>query len=96
MVQALALGADAVLLGRPVLWGLALGGQQGVQKVSSNQLCTDSMPLNFRVRWHVQMLPALASVAVNRNSGQPQYLTNVLRAMGSVSKNRVEKTFWFC
>lgn len=32
-MQALALGADAVLLGRPVLWGLALGGQDGVGQV---------------------------------------------------------------
>ena len=32
-VQALALGADAVLLGRPVLYGLALGGQEGVERV---------------------------------------------------------------
>ena len=31
--QALALGADAVLLGRPVLWGLTLGGQAGVEQV---------------------------------------------------------------
>jgi len=30
VVKALALGADAVLLGRPVLWGLAAGGQAGV------------------------------------------------------------------
>lgn len=35
MVKALALGADAVLLGRPVLYGLALGGQAGVEKVLS-------------------------------------------------------------
>ncbi|KAK9918957.1 hypothetical protein WJX75_008310 [Coccomyxa subellipsoidea] len=33
IIKALALGADAVLLGRPVLWGLALGGQEGVHKV---------------------------------------------------------------
>jgi hypothetical protein len=32
-VQALALGASAVLLGRPVLYGLAVGGAAGVQKV---------------------------------------------------------------
>ena len=32
-VQALGLGADAVLLGRPVLHGLALNGQQGVEDV---------------------------------------------------------------
>lgn len=30
VLKALALGADAVLLGRPVLWALAVGGQAGV------------------------------------------------------------------
>jgi 4-hydroxymandelate oxidase len=30
VLKALALGADAVMLGRPVLWGLALAGEQGV------------------------------------------------------------------
>jgi 4-hydroxymandelate oxidase len=30
---ALALGARAVLLGRPVLWGLAAGGEAGVSRV---------------------------------------------------------------
>ena len=33
IVKALALGADAVLLGRPYLWGLALDGQAGVETV---------------------------------------------------------------
>jgi len=33
VVKALALGARAVLLGRPVLWGLATGGEQGVVDV---------------------------------------------------------------
>jgi isopentenyl diphosphate isomerase/L-lactate dehydrogenase-like FMN-dependent dehydrogenase len=33
IVKALALGADAVLLGRPYLWGLALDGQAGVEAV---------------------------------------------------------------
>lgn len=31
ILKALALGAKAVLLGRPVLWGLAIGGEAGVQ-----------------------------------------------------------------
>jgi len=31
VLKALALGAKAVLLGRPVLWGLAVGGEAGVQ-----------------------------------------------------------------
>jgi isopentenyl diphosphate isomerase/L-lactate dehydrogenase-like FMN-dependent dehydrogenase len=30
---ALALGAEAVLVGRPVLWGLTLAGEEGVRRV---------------------------------------------------------------
>ena len=33
VIKALALGADAVLLGRPFLYGLALAGQAGVEHV---------------------------------------------------------------
>ena len=33
VLRALALGASAVLLGRPVLWGLALGGAAGAARV---------------------------------------------------------------
>jgi 4-hydroxymandelate oxidase len=33
VLKAVALGARAVLLGRPVLWGLAAGGQAGVERV---------------------------------------------------------------
>jgi 4-hydroxymandelate oxidase len=33
VVKALALGARAVLVGRPILWGLATGGAKGVRKV---------------------------------------------------------------
>ncbi len=33
IIKALALGADAVLLGRPYIWGLALEGRQGVETV---------------------------------------------------------------
>ncbi len=32
-LKALALGADAVCLGRPYIWGLALGGREGVEAV---------------------------------------------------------------
>jgi hypothetical protein len=35
VLKALALGARGVLLGRPALYGLALGGQQGVERVIS-------------------------------------------------------------
>lgn len=37
-VKALALGATAVCLGRPVIWGLAAGGQEGVERVLENFL----------------------------------------------------------
>ncbi len=33
IVKAIALGADAVLIGRPILWGLAVDGQQGVEQI---------------------------------------------------------------
>jgi 4-hydroxymandelate oxidase len=33
VLRAIACGADAVLIGRPVLWGLAVGGEAGVRRV---------------------------------------------------------------
>jgi 4-hydroxymandelate oxidase len=33
VAKAIALGANAVLIGRPILWGLAYGGEQGVRSV---------------------------------------------------------------
>lgn len=33
VLKALALGADMVFLGRPILWGLAVNGQAGVEHV---------------------------------------------------------------
>ena len=38
VVKALALGARAVLLGRPYLWGMAIGGADGVHQVIRNLL----------------------------------------------------------
>jgi 4-hydroxymandelate oxidase len=35
IIKALALGAEAVLLGRPILWGLAVNGEAGVRDVLS-------------------------------------------------------------
>ncbi len=35
ILKALALGAKAVMVGRPILWGLAVGGPEGVKKVLS-------------------------------------------------------------
>lgn len=33
VIKAVALGASAVLLGRPFMWGLAVGGEDGVRQV---------------------------------------------------------------
>jgi 4-hydroxymandelate oxidase len=33
VIKALAMGARAVMVGRPVLWGLAVGGEEGVRRV---------------------------------------------------------------
>jgi isopentenyl diphosphate isomerase/L-lactate dehydrogenase-like FMN-dependent dehydrogenase len=43
--KALALGAKAVLLGRPYCWGLAVGGEQGVREVVRNLLADVELTL---------------------------------------------------
>lgn len=63
---ALALGADAVLVGRPALWGLAVGGEAGARRVL--ELLRDELELALALcgcaspaeltRAHVQRAPA--------------------------------------
>ena len=63
---ALALGADAVLVGRPALWGLAAGGEAGARRVL--ELLREELELTFALcgcaspggltRAHVQRAPA--------------------------------------
>lgn len=45
VLKALALGADCVFVGRPILWGLASEGQAGVERVLEilNQELKDAM-----------------------------------------------------
>ncbi|MBA3825030.1 MAG: alpha-hydroxy-acid oxidizing protein [Ktedonobacterales bacterium] len=45
ILKALALGARAVLLGRPYIWGLALGGEAGVREVLLNTLADFDLTL---------------------------------------------------
>lgn len=63
---ALALGADAVLVGRPALWGLAVGGEAGARRVLellceelelTLALCGCASPADL-TRAHVQRAPA--------------------------------------
>jgi lactate 2-monooxygenase len=45
VLKALALGADAVLLGRPYVYGLAVGGQEGVEAVISHLMAETDLTL---------------------------------------------------
>jgi lactate 2-monooxygenase len=45
VLKALALGADAVLLGRPYAYGLAVGGQEGVETVIRHLLADTDLTL---------------------------------------------------
>jgi isopentenyl diphosphate isomerase/L-lactate dehydrogenase-like FMN-dependent dehydrogenase len=67
---ALALGADAVLVGRPTLWGLAAGGEQGALRVL--EILRDELELALALcgcaspeelgRAHVQRAPAASYI----------------------------------
>ena len=45
--KAMALGAKAVLLGRPYVYGLALAGEQGVKEVVANLLADTDLTLGL-------------------------------------------------
>jgi len=60
--KALALGAQAVLLGRPYLWGLALGGEQGVREVLLNFLAELDLTMALSGYNSVQTLDRMALV----------------------------------
>lgn len=69
---ALALGADAVLVGRPALWGLAVGGEQGAARVLEQlraeleltlALCGCTSPDELG-RAHVRRAPAASVYSV--------------------------------
>jgi lactate 2-monooxygenase len=45
VLKALALGADAVLLGRPYAYGLAVGGQEGVETVIHHLMAETDLTL---------------------------------------------------
>ncbi len=65
MFRALALGANAVALGRPVLYGLSLGGASGVQSVFQH------------MKTELQMVMQLSGVAsikdITRQYVAPQF-----------------------
>ncbi len=65
--KALALGADAVLIGRPYLWGLALGGEAGVLAVLRSILA--ELDLTVGLSGHTSPTQLDASVLVRDGVG---------------------------
>ena len=47
VLKAIALGAKAVLLGRPYVWGLAVGGERGVRHVLENLIADIDLTLGL-------------------------------------------------
>ncbi|MGI8729140.1 MAG: alpha-hydroxy acid oxidase [Solirubrobacteraceae bacterium] len=60
VVRALALGADAVLVGRPYAWGLATGGEAGVRQV------LDAYAEDLRLALALAGCPTLSDVGEDR------------------------------
>jgi lactate 2-monooxygenase len=65
-LKALALGARAVLLGRPYIWGLALGGEQGVVDVLRSFLADLDLAMALSGYAHIDEVDASALVAQAR------------------------------
>jgi isopentenyl diphosphate isomerase/L-lactate dehydrogenase-like FMN-dependent dehydrogenase len=65
ILKALALGADAVLVGRPYLWGLAAGGERGVLAVLRGLLAELDLTLALSGYRHPGELGAEALVRVS-------------------------------
>ncbi|MBV9021175.1 MAG: alpha-hydroxy-acid oxidizing protein, partial [Ktedonobacteraceae bacterium] len=56
VLKALALGARAVLVGRPILWGLAANGQEGVRHV------LELLQAELKLAMQLAGRPTLASI----------------------------------
>ena len=66
---ALALGADAVLLGRPHMYGLAIAGQRGVEEVIANVVAELDLTMALTgVRDIASFTPALVHESPTRIS----------------------------
>jgi isopentenyl diphosphate isomerase/L-lactate dehydrogenase-like FMN-dependent dehydrogenase len=65
-LKALALGARAVLLGRPYIWGLALGGEQGVAEVLRSFLADLDLAMALSGYANIDEVDASALVVQDR------------------------------
>ncbi len=65
-LKALALGARAVLLGRPYIWGLTLGGADGVAEVLRGFLADLDLAMALSGYAHIDEVDTRALVARDR------------------------------
>jgi hypothetical protein len=79
VVRALALGADAVMVGRPYLWGLAAGGEPGVL-AALEALVTDTATT-------LALVGAATPAHVDPGPRAPQGLVNCPLRAGKASSN---------
>jgi isopentenyl diphosphate isomerase/L-lactate dehydrogenase-like FMN-dependent dehydrogenase len=78
--KALGLGADAVLVGRPILWGLAVNGQDGVTQVLN--LLNEELALTMKLAGCARLGditsdllhcdPIFRTVCFNRDHAKPE------------------------
>ncbi|CAN0352831.1 unnamed protein product, partial [Hapterophycus canaliculatus] len=64
--KALALGAKAVFIGRPVLWGLAHSGEEGVKKVL--KLLNDELIMALQLTGCTRVSAATRSMVTHQTS----------------------------
>ena len=56
ILKAMSLGADAVCIGRPYIWGMAAFGQAGVERV------LDILRAELRIAMQLHGVPSLAEI----------------------------------
>jgi isopentenyl diphosphate isomerase/L-lactate dehydrogenase-like FMN-dependent dehydrogenase len=100
VLKALALGARAVLVGRPVIWGLAVGGAAGVQDVLHILQTELALAMRLAGRTHVQSVDrslvvshaqwmgALAHATDMGRSADPDRRPTYSSALGEASRRR--------
>ena len=86
VVKALALGANAVMIGRPYLWGLAAEGQAGVENLLDiMRLGIDSALLGLGLALMVAPLTAtVLAAAPDEHAGIASGVNNALARAGSL------------
>ena len=95
--KALALGADAVGIGRPYVWGLGAFGQEGVDKVIDSCCWTSSAMIMRQTRTATldrsRAAVRVAGAAADHDAGEPPRVRAVSRLAG-LSRGAVAAVVW--